>query len=99
MHRDIKPYNVLINPANKTLKLIDLGLSEYYIPGSENNDHVASLYYKAPELLFSNPKYDYRVDCWSAGMIMAGMVLGLARRSSGRPPSSRATTTSTRCSR
>lgn len=35
---------------------------------------MASLYYKAPELLFSNPFYDYRVDCWSAGMIFAGML-------------------------
>lgn len=74
MHRDIKPYNVLINTHNKTLKIIDFGLSEFFIPGKENNDHVASLYYKAPELLFGNPRYDYRVDCWGAGMIMAGMV-------------------------
>lgn len=75
MHRDIKPYNILINPQNKSLKIIDLGLSEYYIPGVNNNDHVASLYYKAPELLFGNAKYDYRVDIWGAGMIMAGMVI------------------------
>lgn len=33
MHRDIKPFNVLINPQNKSLKIIDFGLSEYYIPG------------------------------------------------------------------
>ena len=92
MHRDIKPYNVLINPNNKTLKVIDLGLSEYYIPGKESNDHVASLYYKAPELLFGNPHYDYRVDCWAAGMIMAGMVLPPSLRSSRRHLSSRAMT-------
>ena len=74
MHRDIKPYNVLINPETRTLKIIDFGLSDYYLPNKENSEHVASLFYKAPELLFSNPKYDYRVDCWSAGMILAGMV-------------------------
>lgn len=74
MHRDIKPFNLLINPQNKTAKIIDFGLSEYYIPGKANSEHVASLYYKGPELLFSNSNYDYRVDIWSAGMILAGMV-------------------------
>lgn len=33
------------------------------------------MYYKAPELFFSNSQYDYRVDIWGAGMILAGMVL------------------------
>jgi casein kinase II subunit alpha len=76
MHRDIKPLNILIHPEHKSLKIIDFGLSEYYIPGQENSEHVASLYYKAPELLFSNPWYDYRVDIWAAGMVMGSMVHG-----------------------
>lgn len=33
MHRDIKPFNILINPSTKSLKIIDFGLCEYYIPG------------------------------------------------------------------
>lgn len=74
MHRDIKPFNVLINHKTQELKIIDFGLSEYYFPSKENNTKVASLYYKAPELYFSNTQYDYRVDCWSVGMILAGMV-------------------------
>ena len=37
MHRDIKPYNVLINPEIRQLKIIDFGLSEYYFPEKENN--------------------------------------------------------------
>jgi casein kinase II subunit alpha len=74
MHRDIKPFNVLINHEIKELRLVDFGLSEYYFPSKENNTKVASTYYKAPELYFSNTQYDYRVDCWAAGMILAGMV-------------------------
>ena len=45
-----------------------------------------STYYKAPELYFTNTQYDYRVDCWAAGMILAGMVWLLLRRFSRRPP-------------
>jgi len=32
------------------------------------------MYYKAPELYFNNPGYDYRVDIWPVGLILAGMV-------------------------
>ena len=74
MHRDIKPFNVLINPDTKAVKIIDFGLAEFYFPEKENNTNVASLYYKSPELFFSNSNYDYRVDIWSAGLILAGMV-------------------------
>ena len=84
MHRDIKPFNVLINHKKKQLKIIDFGLSEYYFPSRENNTKVASTYYKAPELFFGNSQYDYRVDIWAAGMILAGMVLLTRCRSSRR---------------
>jgi casein kinase II subunit alpha len=33
MHRDIKPFNILIDPNQKSLKIIDFGLSDYYLPG------------------------------------------------------------------
>lgn len=91
MHRDIKPFNVLIDPKSKQLKIIDFGLSEYYFPSKENNTKVASLYYKAPELCFGNTQYDYRVDIWSAGLIFAGMVKTVEFRSLRRPPSLLAT--------
>ena len=33
MHRDVKPSNIIINPNTKEIKLIDWGLSEFYIEG------------------------------------------------------------------
>lgn len=30
MHRDVKPQNIIVNEKNKTFKLIDWGLAEYY---------------------------------------------------------------------
>lgn len=75
MHRDIKPHNILIDHPKKTLKLIDFSLAELYYPEKEYSTRVSSLYYKAPELLLGNVFYDYRVDIWSAGVILAGLVL------------------------
>ena len=48
MHRDVKPFNILINHNKRELKIIDFGLSEYYFPSKENNVKVSSQYYKAP---------------------------------------------------
>ena len=35
---------------------------------------VASRYYKAPELLLGNEQYDERLDSWSAGCVLAGLI-------------------------
>ena len=40
MHRDIKPDNILFDPYNKTIKIIDWGLAKYYIPGDIYNRQV-----------------------------------------------------------
>lgn len=74
MHRDIKPQNVMIDHANKKLKLIDWGLAEFYHPGQEYNTRVASRFFKAPELLVENGYYDYSLDIWGVGCILAGFI-------------------------
>jgi casein kinase II subunit alpha len=38
------------------------------------NVRVASRYFKAPELLVGNNYYDYQLDIWSVGCMMAGMM-------------------------
>lgn len=74
MHRDVKPRNVLINRKLSQLRIIDFGLSDFYIPGQEYNPSVASRHYKAPELLFNYPFYDYGIDIWSVGCVFAGLI-------------------------
>ena len=74
MHRDVKRHNLIINHKTKELRLIDWGLAEFYTPGQEYNVRVASRYFKGPELLVDNIYYDYSLDIWSLGCMMAGMI-------------------------
>ena len=89
MHRDVKPRNVLINRyhgmINKKkniidqkpppLMLIDLGLADFYFPNTKYNVRVASRHYKSPELLLGYVYYDYAIDMWSVGCILAGLLM------------------------
>lgn len=56
------------------MKLADWGLAEFYLPGKDYNVRVASRYYKAPELLVDYTYYDYSVDIWGFGCVLAGIV-------------------------
>ena len=59
----------------RTLMLIDLGLADFYLPGQRYNVRVASRHYKAPELLIGYEYYDYSLDMWSVGCMLAGLLL------------------------
>lgn len=74
IHRDVKPHNVMIDHEKRQLRLIDWGLAEFYHPNTEYNVRVASRYFKGPELLVDHQDYDYSLDLWSFGCMMAGMV-------------------------
>ncbi|KAL8274741.1 hypothetical protein Esti_001346 [Eimeria stiedai] len=74
MHRDVKPHNVMIDHEKRELRLIDWGLAEFYHPGHEYNVRVASRYYKGPELLVDLQVYDYSLDIWSLGCMLAGII-------------------------
>eukprot|EP00347_Sterkiella_histriomuscorum_P013661 403363856 len=75
IHRDIKPGNVLINHEKKIVKVADWGLADFYIPHKSYNVRVASRYFKGPELLIGLNEYDYQLDIWSVGCMLAGMML------------------------
>jgi len=74
MHRDIKPHNIVIDHAQRKLRIIDWGLAEFYHPGREYNVRVASRYFKGPELLVDLQDYDYSLDMWSLGCMLAGII-------------------------
>ncbi|KIK99320.1 hypothetical protein PAXRUDRAFT_547494 [Paxillus rubicundulus Ve08.2h10] len=74
MHRDVKPGNVMMDYRRRKLRLIDWGLAEFYHPGTAYHIRVGSRYYKAPELLVGYKQYDYSLDIWSVGCMLASMI-------------------------
>jgi casein kinase II subunit alpha len=59
----------------RPLMLIDLGLADFYVPGQNYNVRVASRHYKSPELLLEMQYYDYGLDLWGVGCILAGLLM------------------------
>jgi len=74
VHRDVKPHNVMIDHRKRRLALVDWGLAEFYHPEQLYNVRVASRYFKGPELLVNFQMYDYSLDMWSLGCMLAGMM-------------------------
>eukprot|EP00808_Paulinella_micropora_P015908 g47043.t1 len=77
-HRDIKPSNILIN-KDIYVKTCDFGLSR---PGVYSEDekeglhteYVVTRYYRAPEVIHSQGRYDRSVDVWSVGCVLAELL-------------------------
>ncbi|EGV62319.1 ser/thr protein kinase [Yamadazyma tenuis ATCC 10573] len=75
-HRDIKPQNLLINPVTCELKLCDFGSAKILNPSEPNVSYICSRYYRAPELIFGSINYTTQIDVWSAGCVIAELILG-----------------------
>lgn len=68
-HRDLKPENILMN-SNTVVKLADFGLAREIRSLPPYTDDVATLWYKAPELLLRSTTYNSPVDMFAVGCIM-----------------------------
>ncbi|KQK04055.1 shaggy-related protein kinase alpha [Brachypodium distachyon] len=75
-HRDIKPQNILVNPHTHQLKLCDFGSAKVLVKGEPNISYICSRYYRAPELIFGATEYTTAIDVWSAGCVLAELLLG-----------------------
>lgn len=58
------------------LKLCDFGSAKVLVRDEPNISYICSRYYRAPELIFGATDYTPAIDVWSAGCVMAELMLG-----------------------
>eukprot|EP01086_Lenisia_limosa_P008422 TRINITY_DN297_c0_g1_i2.p1 TRINITY_DN297_c0_g1~~TRINITY_DN297_c0_g1_i2.p1 ORF type:complete len:343 (+),score=21.75 TRINITY_DN297_c0_g1_i2:154-1182(+) len=75
-HRDVKPQNIIVDPKSGVCKLCDFGSAKILVKGEPNISYICSRYYRAPELIFGATDYDTSIDAWSAGCVVAELLLG-----------------------
>lgn len=74
IHCDLKPENILIKSYSKCqVKVIDFGSSCFI--HDHLSSYVQSRSYRAPEVILGC-KYDYKIDMWSLGCILAELFTG-----------------------
>ena len=75
-HRDLKPENLLLT-TDKTLKIIDFGLSHEFDPSScLLKTKCGSPSYAAPEIISCNYYDGFKTDIWCCGIILYAMLCG-----------------------
>ena len=74
VHCDLKPENILIKSYSRCeVKVIDFGSSCFI--HDHLSSYVQSRSYRAPEVILGC-KYDFRIDIWSLGCILAELFTG-----------------------
>ncbi|XP_024004103.1 shaggy-related protein kinase zeta [Eutrema salsugineum] len=75
-HRDVKPQNLLVDPLTQQCNLCDFGSAKVLVKGEPNISYICSRYYRAPNLIFGATEYTSSIDIWSAGCVLAELLLG-----------------------
>jgi serine/threonine protein kinase len=74
IHCDLKPENILIKSYSRSeIKVIDFGSSCFI--HDHLSSYVQSRSYRAPEVILGC-SYDYKIDIWSLGCILAELLTG-----------------------
>jgi hypothetical protein len=74
LHCDLKPENILFRSFSRcVVKVIDFGSSCFI--GDHLSSYVQSRSYRAPEVILG-AAYDFRIDVWSVGCILAELHTG-----------------------
>lgn len=72
-HRDMKPENIMI--TGDLAKVCDFGLAREIRSRPPFTEYVSTRWYRAPEVLLQSTNYNYPVDVWACGCIMAELYM------------------------
>ncbi|KAL7200259.1 hypothetical protein ACSBR1_032225 [Camellia fascicularis] len=72
----VKLYTYQVNPHTHQVKLCDFGSAKVLVRGEPNISYICSRYYRAPKLIFGATEYTTAIDVWSAGCVLAELLLG-----------------------
>ncbi|KAE8771032.1 hypothetical protein D1007_57123 [Hordeum vulgare] len=73
---ELQAWRSEVNPHTHKLKICDFGSAKVLVKGEPNISYICSRYYRAPELIFGATEYTIAIDLWSAGCVMAELLLG-----------------------
>lgn len=82
IHRDLKPHNIVIKLDDKSVKLVDFGLSLLYDNNTELKRFMrcGTMGYIAPEIVnnseMNRKKYDTKSDMFGLGIIAHMLLMG-----------------------
>jgi len=75
-HRDLKPDNIMIDPATFETTILDFGLSMVVPSSGLSDNYCGSPMYMSPEIL-NRERHDPQIaDVWSLGVILYHMLVG-----------------------
>ncbi|CAF5089925.1 unnamed protein product, partial [Rotaria sp. Silwood1] len=75
LHRDLNPNNLLIDKRG-VLKIADFGLANFFgSPSGLMSHDVITRWHQSPELFLGARKYGTAVEIWTAGFIIAELLL------------------------
>uniref|UniRef100_A0A0A9CMN0 non-specific serine/threonine protein kinase n=1 Tax=Arundo donax TaxID=35708 RepID=A0A0A9CMN0_ARUDO len=72
----VKLYMYQVDPLSHQVKVCDFGSAKTLVKGEANISYICSRYYRAPELIFGAIEYTTSIDVWSAGCVLAELLLG-----------------------
>ncbi|VDM41093.1 unnamed protein product [Toxocara canis] len=75
-HRDIKPQNLLVDPAIGNLKIADFGSAKIIKHNVQSTSYQITRFYRPPELLLGATFYSSYVDVWSGGCVYGELLRG-----------------------
>lgn len=62
--------------SHLSFALIQFSSAKQLVRGEPNVSYICSRYYRAPELIFGATDYTANIDIWSAGCVLAELLLG-----------------------